>query len=127
MLCYCTSTAIEWNAGWENELIGTFQSFALHQVQVVWLLQDTTLESTAQPLQVSPIDIEQTPLHFMELTTHNFNYYVPKLPQSKPLSNLKDFFVGKENQLNERDDYWSYDITIDTNSSSFCFPVVTKE
>lgn len=36
----------------------TFKSLALHQIQVVSLLQDATFEATAQSLQIATVNVE---------------------------------------------------------------------
>lgn len=45
-------------------MLRTFKRFALDQIQVVRLLQNATLESTAQSLQIATIDVKQEVSHF---------------------------------------------------------------
>lgn len=47
-------------------MVRTFERFTLNQIQVVRLLQNTALESTAQPFQIATIDIEQKVGHFYD-------------------------------------------------------------
>lgn len=50
----------------------TLERFALNQVQVVGLLQDTALESTAQTLQVATVNVEHVSRHLAgsQITRH---------------------------------------------------------
>ena len=43
----------------------TIKSFALHQVEVVGLLQDSILEPPAQTFQITVVDIEFLEPHFI--------------------------------------------------------------
>lgn len=42
----------------------TFKGFALNQIQIVRLLQNSTFETTAQTLQVATVDVKQKSSHF---------------------------------------------------------------
>ena len=46
----------------------TVQRFALNQVEVVCLLEDSVLETPAQALQVPIVNVEQVALHFLLAT-----------------------------------------------------------
>ena len=41
----------------------TFQRLALHQVEVICLLEDAVLEAPAEALQVAVVDVEHVALH----------------------------------------------------------------
>lgn len=42
----------------------TFQCLALNQIEVIRLLEDSALESTAQSLQVAAVDVKHETRHF---------------------------------------------------------------
>lgn len=45
----------------------TFQSFTLHQVQIISLFQNPTFETSTKPFQIASINIKHTPLpHYQE-------------------------------------------------------------
>lgn len=50
----------------------TLQCLALHQIQVVGLLQDSALEATAEPLQISTVNVEHESGHRVELESFLF-------------------------------------------------------
>lgn len=67
----------------ENRLKFTFERFALDQIEVVRLLEDSALEPTAEALQIATIDVEHESWHrscgFFFLSTHkhlNFGFSV---------------------------------------------------
>lgn len=47
----------------------TFKGLALNQIQIICLLQNATLETTAQSFQIPSVDVEQKFSHFRESST----------------------------------------------------------
>jgi hypothetical protein len=60
----------------------TFQSFALHQVEVISLPEDAVLEASTETLQIAVVNVE-------DVTLHIILFFQPLFQKRKE---LKEFF-----------------------------------